>query len=43
MVMAIMEQPTFLGFMVFGAGLCLAAARTAGHYPAYLTYVLRPA
>jgi hypothetical protein len=28
LVMAIMEQPTYLGFLVFGAGLCLAAART---------------
>jgi hypothetical protein len=30
LIMTIMEQPTFLGFMVFGAGLCLAAARTGG-------------
>jgi hypothetical protein len=28
MVVTIMEQPTFLGFMVFGGGLCLAAARS---------------
>ena len=28
LVMCIMEQTTYLGFMVFGAGLCLAAART---------------
>jgi hypothetical protein len=27
-IMAIMEQPTLLGFMVFGAGICLAAAQT---------------
>lgn len=27
LVMSIMEQPTYLGFMVFGAGICLAAAR----------------
>jgi hypothetical protein len=26
--LSIMEQPTLLGFMVFGAGICLAAART---------------
>ena len=43
MVITIMEQPTFLGFMVFGAGLCLAAARTAERHPGYRTYVLRPA
>ena len=29
LLMTIMEQPTFLGFMVFGVGLCLAAARNA--------------
>ena len=27
LVLDIMEQPTFLGFMIFGAGICLAAAR----------------
>jgi hypothetical protein len=27
LVMTAMEQPTYLGFMVFGAGLCLAAGR----------------
>jgi hypothetical protein len=27
LVLDIMEQPTFLGFLVFGTGLCLAAAR----------------
>lgn len=27
LVLSIMEQPTYLGFMVFGAGLCLAAAQ----------------
>ena len=42
MVITIMEQPTFLGFMVFGSGLCLAAARTAERVPAYLTYVSAP-
>lgn len=26
-LITIMEQPTFLGFMVFGSGICLAAAR----------------
>jgi hypothetical protein len=29
-LITIMEQPTYLGFMVFGAGLCLAAARYDG-------------
>ncbi len=29
LVMGVMEQPTYLGFMVFGAGLCLAAAQVA--------------
>lgn len=29
LVLSIMEQPTYLGFMVFGAGICLAAARMA--------------
>jgi len=28
-VMTVMEQPTYLGFMVFGTGLCLAAAKAA--------------
>jgi hypothetical protein len=28
-LITVMEQPTFLGFMVFGAGLCLAAAANA--------------
>jgi hypothetical protein len=28
LVLSIMEQPTYLGFMVFGAGICMAAART---------------
>jgi hypothetical protein len=32
MLMSIMEQPTFLGFMVFGAGICLAAARIGGQF-----------
>jgi hypothetical protein len=27
LVFDLMEQATFLGFMVFGAGICLAAAR----------------
>jgi hypothetical protein len=27
LVLDLMEQPTFLGFLVFGVGLCLAAAR----------------
>lgn len=27
LILNLMEQPTFLGFMVFGAGICLAAAR----------------
>lgn len=30
LLMGIMEQTTYLGFMVFGSGLCLAAARTGG-------------
>jgi hypothetical protein len=29
MLVTIMEQTTFLGFMIFGGGLCLAAARQA--------------
>jgi hypothetical protein len=28
LILTIMEQPTYLGFMVFGSGLCLAAARS---------------
>ena len=38
MVLTIMEQATFLGFMVFGAGLCLAAARVQEPSPAYWVY-----
>jgi hypothetical protein len=29
LIMGVMEQPTYLGFMVFDAGLCLAAAQAA--------------
>jgi hypothetical protein len=36
--LTVMEQPTFLGFMVFGGGLCLAAARCEELFPAYLIY-----
>jgi hypothetical protein len=43
MVMTIMEQTTFLGFMVFGGGLCLAAARMTELRPAYPAYVRRVA
>jgi hypothetical protein len=39
LIMTIMEQPTYLGFMVFGAGLCLAAARSARLSTTYPTYL----
>jgi len=38
LLMAIMEQPTFQGFMAFGVGVCLAAARvsrTSKTHPVY--------
>ena len=39
-VIAFMEQPTSLGFMVFGGGMCLAAASSLQPSPAYL--ILEP-
>ena len=37
-VFGAMEQSTSLGFMAFGGGLCLAAARCTEPSPAYLVY-----
>jgi hypothetical protein len=41
LLLDLMEQPTFLGFMVFGAGLCLAAARLGDNSRAYSWYPMR--
>jgi hypothetical protein len=43
MVMTIMEQSTYLGFMVFGGGLCLAASRLTELRQATPAYVQRVA
>jgi hypothetical protein len=40
LVLNLMEQPTFLGFMIFGSGICLAAARLGDNSTAYLSYPL---